>query len=387
MKKIIFIFLAFIVCNSVFGQLYDPYITNLSFTPASPYGPVNTTGTATFTVGNNGPTAMLHWTECTGSDESCKLIIRISPNTTYTLLGTDTNINTSPGTPTGTIASKFTWTYDSFDGSLKGVQNATIGISESGTIIVPVIHVKISTVAVTSPCNGTPNCYGNFGKNGLVANIEPPIHPTNLNQPSGNDDVGGYVYTNTKLPLEFIDFDAKAIGNKKINLNWKVLNEQNTAQFDVERYDEIAKIWNKIGDVSGIKSPVKQAAYNFVDDVKEISSTKFYYRIKSIENNGLFYYTPARKVSINSNEVFTITSFPNPFKETFMIEQNSSKEGTVTLHIYDILGRMVYNDKYNLSKGYTSKLIDLNRFAAGTFYIHASFDDKQFILNTVKVSE
>lgn len=389
MKTQFILFIFLVASVRISGQIYDPYLSSLSILPTSPWGPVNTIGSATFTVGNNGPQAMSHWNECGAGVDGCKLIIQISPNTAYTIIGTDINVG---ATPTGTLASKFSWFYDSFDGSLRGTQIATINAGESGTITFPIKHIKISTDAVNSPCNGQQNCFGtqvdgNFkGLNGMVINILPPSQPANNNQPEGNDNLGGYQFTYVSLPLQNISFQARPLGNKKVELNWTTLNEINNREFEVERFDAASKSWTMVGKKAAVGFSTVKSEYVYIDQISELKESKIYYRLKSVETNGAFHYTDVRMVTFNSSQALTLTTFPNPFTQSFHLDLNARKEGPFEMRILDVMGRQVYAESNTLREGFSSKLISLDNVPQGTYSVHVTFDGGEHVLKTLKIN-
>jgi len=387
---ILLFFLAF--SGKLASQIYDPYIdaTNANYVlPKSPWGPVGTLGSGTFELGNNGPQSMSYWDTC-GTGFGCKLIVQISPNTLYTVFG-DAIIGGAD--PTGTMASKFDWTYDSFDGSLTGVQIADIASGESGTITFPLKHIAISTEVNTSPCNGDPNgnCFGTQvggifrGFNGYVVNVLPPSFPPNNNQNVTNDNLGGYEYTLTSLPLENLIFNAKMIADKKVQLNWVTSNELNRKEFEIERYDAGSKSWSYIGKkpAAGIFSA--KAEYSYIDPLTGFNAPKAYYRIKSVNLNGTHEFTPVRAVNL-SLQNFTLNSYPNPFKNSFALEVNSTKEGPADLKIIDILGRVVHTEKLTINTGLNSKTIRMDNAPDGSYSIQLAFEEVQYVIKTLKVN-
>lgn len=387
------LFLLLIFSGQVSGQIYDPYLsaTSANFVlPKSPWGSTGTMGTVTFTVGNHGPQDMLHWDSC-GMGDGCKLIIQISPNTDYTIIGSNTD---DGALPTGTIASKFSWNYLFFEGNatLRGTQIATIAAGESGTITFPITHVAVSSQANISPCDGVPNCYGTQvdgsfrGLNGLVVNILPPSQPANNNEPLANNNLGGYEYSLTSLPLRSLHFQARLLSDRKVELIWTTLSEQNHREFEVERFDALTKAWGMIGKKVAVGFSTKKTEYGYIDQVNELNVSKVYYRLKSVKVNGAFEYSDVRMVSLNRPDGITINTFPNPFTKSFYLNLNVNRDGPVAVQILDVLGRQVFKENNIVPKGITSKLIQLDQVPQGTYSVHVSFDGSEQILKMLKIN-
>lgn len=387
MKLPFILFLFLVIWVNVSGQIYDPYVSNLVLSPSSPWGPVNTVGTATFTLGNGGPQAMSHWNEC-GSQLGCKLIVQISPNTAYTIIGTDQAIG---AIPTGTMAAKFSWAYIPQLG-LQGVQIATINAGESGDITFPIKHIAISTDASTSPCNGEQNCFGTQvdgvykGFNGLVVNLLPPGQPANNNELTANNNLGGYEYTLVGLPLNNLTFQAKLLNDRKVELSWTTLNEQNNCEFEVERYDARNKSWNMICKKAAVGFSTKKSEYFYIDQLDELKESKVYYRLKLVEMNGYFHYTDVRMVNIGGAQSITLNIFPTPFTESIHLDLHVKKEGQLEIQIFDVLGKRVLSERKHLAEGFISNLIRLDHVPPGTYSVHVFFNGTPHIFKTLKIN-
>ena len=136
------------------------------------------------------------------------------------------------------------------------------------------------------------------------------------------------------VPLHLLSFSGKKL-NSTIQLNWVTENEINTSHFDIERSaNGIAFI--KTGEVAAINSGGRND-YAFTD-VHPLTGNN-YYRLKQIDIDGRFTYSPVIRVSINGSELlFTLS--PNPAKNFINIIYPGKKE-KVTISIYDAQGRIV----------------------------------------------
>jgi hypothetical protein len=162
---------------------------------------------------------------------------------------------------------------------------------------------------------------------------------------SGQFNVDGFVvYFNwgNPLPLKLNSFAAYGLKNKVL-LQWETSYESNTSHFELERkYNEQA-VWSKIIEMVSVGNSNQSHQYQHIDhDVK--LSGKYYYRLKMVDKDGSFTYSPVRLVLIN--DVSTWQVFP-----TIAVQKQVNivmpTEGKVDL--IDMNGRLI--KRYKLAEG------------------------------------
>ena len=175
---------------------------------------------------------------------------------------------------------------------------------------------------------------------------------------AGFDNVFGYGRGNAlnifngALPVELSSFSATTIG-KDVKLSWNTATEINNYGFEVERQIHTSTPlsvtgWEKIGFVNGNGNSNSPKDYSFVDD--NVTSGKFSYRLKQIDNDGQFEYSKTIEVDFGAPKKFELSqNYPNPFNPSTTIRfslpeasLNPSQGGTlVKLTVYNILGQQV----------------------------------------------
>ncbi|KAB2908693.1 MAG: lamin tail domain-containing protein [Ignavibacteriales bacterium] len=139
------------------------------------------------------------------------------------------------------------------------------------------------------------------------------------------------------LPVELSSFTAKALAGK-VMLNWETKTEVDNNGFEVQRStggDE----WQKIGFVEGHGTANSPKYYNFVDD--KAFGNKIQYRLKQIDNDGSFEYSPTVEVELNPTVYALEQNYPNPFNPSTKIRFSIPVSGTVTLSVYNAIGQKV----------------------------------------------
>jgi hypothetical protein len=165
------------------------------------------------------------------------------------------------------------------------------------------------------------------------------------------------------LPLSLTTFQAAPLPTA-ITLDWGSTNELNFSGFEVERSMD-GKSFEKIAWVAA-KGGVSVAEYKHLDQTAQRGMT-YYYRLKMVDNDGIFKYSPVRTARLGEG---TINAFPNPSggQYTIALERTRSAEGTVT--VTDVMGKTVKMERRTLDAALT---LDLNALPDGVY--HVKIDD------------
>ncbi|RJP72424.1 MAG: T9SS C-terminal target domain-containing protein [Ignavibacteriales bacterium] len=144
---------------------------------------------------------------------------------------------------------------------------------------------------------------------------------------------------NFPLPVELSSFTATIIGNE-INLNWKTATEVNNYGFNVERRTK-SEEWNTIGFVNGSGNSNSPKEYSYKD--KTAAAGNYTYRLKQIDNDGQFKYSPEVEVAVNNiiDGYILEQNYPNPFNPATSIKFGFNNDTEVNLLVFDQIGNQV----------------------------------------------
>lgn len=142
-------------------------------------------------------------------------------------------------------------------------------------------------------------------------------------------------------PVEMTTFTS-SVGFNGITLNWTTASELNNNGFEVEKSTD-GKNFQKIGFVKGAGTTTQSHNYSYLDKLNLEGQTTFYYRLKQLDFNGVSQYSNVLTILYNSiPKNFKLSqNYPNPFNPTTTINYSVAKESSVSIKIYDLMGREV----------------------------------------------
>jgi hypothetical protein len=147
----------------------------------------------------------------------------------------------------------------------------------------------------------------------------------------------------SEVPVELTSFTATLSGNDII-LRWSTATEQNNKGFEIQRGfgDQSTQInsWEKIGFVVGHGSTTEPKSYSFTS--KSNSAGTYNFRLKQIDFDGSFEYSPVVEVTVENPLEYTLRqNYPNPFNPSTNLSFVIGQSAFVTLKVYDVLGNLV----------------------------------------------
>ncbi|NUN68474.1 MAG: TIGR03790 family protein [Bacteroidetes bacterium] len=139
------------------------------------------------------------------------------------------------------------------------------------------------------------------------------------------------------LPVEFASFTAMVNG-KGVMLVWSTATEQNNLGFEVEKM--MSGTWSRIGFVEGHGTTNAPHSYTFTDAT---AKGRVLYRLKQIDRDGKFEYTGSVEAFVEpAITAYALgQNYPNPFNPVSSIRYQLPRAGTVSLKVYDMLGKEV----------------------------------------------
>jgi Secretion system C-terminal sorting domain len=168
------------------------------------------------------------------------------------------------------------------------------------------------------------------------------------------------------LPITLEYFTARKNTATSSILNWKTSQEINTASFNIERSND-AIGFKKIGTVRAAGNSNVGIEYSFIDNnpVQGIN----YYRLKQIDIDGRFIYTPVRHIIFDKLDAGAVKYYPNPTNGILTVELASINSNEIrVINICNATGAVINQLKIAASAG-NKMQIDLSKYAKGIYFI------------------
>jgi bacillopeptidase F len=168
------------------------------------------------------------------------------------------------------------------------------------------------------------------------------------------------------IPVELTGLTANSDRNN-VNISWSTATETNNSGFQVERQIKGSNEWTNVSFVNGKGTTTEVNSYNFVD--KGLSVGTYSYRLKQVDFDGTFEYSPVIEVEVNAPDQYTLyQNYPNPFNPTTTIEYSLPEKADVTISIYNALGELVTTlVNATMEAGYQKASFNASAFTSGTY--------------------
>jgi hypothetical protein len=177
-------------------------------------------------------------------------------------------------------------------------------------------------------------------------------------------------FKGTVLPVEFVNVKgaATATGNE---ITWQVAAQKNVDRYEVEVLS--GDNWNFVGDVKATNTK----NYSFIDNSASAFEVKnFTYRVTNVDLDGARSSSPAVTFGRNADglSLSLEQNFPNPFNGSTKINYTLPENGTVSIRVMDMTGKMVENliNAQELSAGKHDVTFTTNA-ATGNYVYEVSF--------------
>ena len=189
------------------------------------------------------------------------------------------------------------------------------------------------------------------------------------------------VFLNTKL----IDLYATPIENRFIEVGWTTEDEDNVSHFEIERSTnnmnfEYLTTQTAAGNTQG------QTSYAIADN-NVLPNQDYYYRIKTVDNDGSFEYTHtvvARITRDNAGE--TVNVYPNPVNfGNATVEITSLRGRKASVRVFDAIGQMVYSQNVQVQTGINQVSIPSAEWPAAVYFIQVSAEDFNSVKELIKI--
>jgi hypothetical protein len=185
-----------------------------------------------------------------------------------------------------------------------------------------------------------------------------------------------------QLPLVLKSFKV-SLHNKDIKLNWVTGHEKDLSHFVIERstngtdYVEVGVVF-----ASGNSTALQQ--YSFPDQVNTKTKVVLYYRLKMMDSQKRYQYSPVRLVRIDDSQVSVqVQAYPNPVINELRITVPASWQNKqVSYELYNTNGNLVR--RIATGSASQTETLSVKELNAGTYIVKAYTKDETASQQIVK---
>ncbi|MES2560730.1 MAG: BNR-repeat neuraminidase N-terminal domain-containing protein [Bacteroidota bacterium] len=186
------------------------------------------------------------------------------------------------------------------------------------------------------------------------------------------------------LPVKLISFTATA-KTKDVMLNWATATETNNQGFEVEKSID-GRSFSKTGAfVKGAGNSKTMNNYALVDVDAFTKAKVLYYRLKQVDFDGAYTYSPIVKVSAAAMGLNALSVFPNPYNTAYEVSFNALTEGVVAIEMTDLQGRVITSQSSTTAVGENTISMDnVSTVQAGIYFVRVTKDGESTVIKLVK---
>jgi hypothetical protein len=164
-----------------------------------------------------------------------------------------------------------------------------------------------------------------------------------------------------------------------VAISWKTDLEVNSSHFEVQRSGN-SKEWKSIASIQASGNISVEQSYSYTD-AAPLDGTN-YYRLKIIDLDGQFDYSPIKSVSIAATAL-NVVAGPNPASSFLNVSVSQPGREPYRLRLMNRAGQVVFDQKYAAS---TNRLqINVANYADGSYFLEITNNNSLRQINKVMI--
>jgi hypothetical protein len=166
------------------------------------------------------------------------------------------------------------------------------------------------------------------------------------------------------LPVELLSFNAKP-RDIVVDVFWSTASELNNDYFIIERSIDGIEFF-PIAIVNGAGTSNATLEYSCTDN--DPFTGKSYYRLKQTDFDGQFEIFDPVAVTINEQQTFSYTVYPNPATKILNIVYENADENAF-IEINNLLGKIIFSQSLEKSDQLNKITLDISGFEKGIYFV------------------
>ena len=178
------------------------------------------------------------------------------------------------------------------------------------------------------------------------------------------------------LPVELASFEATT-DEGRLHLAWQTSSETNNARFEVQRRvkeqaTETPSGWSTVGSVETKAeggTTTKAHSYQYIDSDLPYEAGRVEYRLRQVDMDGTASLSRVVTVERRVDEVELLGTYPNPARGQITVRYALPETQSVTIRLYDVLGRKVRTLAQGASSGRQKATVDVSGLPSGSYFL------------------
>jgi hypothetical protein len=177
------------------------------------------------------------------------------------------------------------------------------------------------------------------------------------------------------LPIELTKFNGTQTDKFQSTLTWQTASESNNQGFQIEKSLD-GSVFKSIGFVKGIGNSNVSNDYDFRDNDFSKSA---YFRLKQIDFDGKYSYSPT--VYVEKSQVGKVKTlvYPNPSLGKFYVDHVTDIKN---ITVFNLTGQAVFNQNVNEAE---RTEIDVSNLATGLYFVRLNDNKGHIETKQVKI--
>ena len=184
------------------------------------------------------------------------------------------------------------------------------------------------------------------------------------------------------LPVELSEFNAEYVPDHDVvDITWATESERDNDYFVVEKSLD-GNTFHELAKVNGVGNSTMETKYYAVDNNPQVGVN--YYRLKQVDVNGEFNYSPLKSVNLLDDAYDIISVSPNPTNNETTISFNCYNKEEATLKLYDSKGNLFETAIIDCTPGGNQVKIDLSSKPDGVYFVTITTNNKAYNTKLLK---
>ncbi len=262
------------------------------------------------------------------------------------------------------------------------IGGATLGTTYDQVSTTGAITLGTSTLNVSFSNSYTPSGGESFtiidgaSISGTFTNVNLPALSAGLTWTTSYNFVAGTLILSINsviLPVELLDFTAKATPDNNSLVQWQTALEENVAHFEVER----SRNGQDFESIGKEKPKGSNSKYNFLDASPNKGIN--YYRLKINDLDGAISYSKIEAVKIG-DKTFKINAYPTIVTDVLNVKTDGGEINEVI--IVNVAGQIVYQKAAESLSSQGFMQLDLSDLPSATYFVKVKNSEEN--INIVK---